>query len=116
LYSEFDGNLPLVIAAYDAGDRAVIDYGQKIPPFKETENYVPEVLARFAFYKARLDQAGNYTGPFDDISSIKHLPRRTVSVSIAGVLVRQGGLTLGAAVEPAHDKHPDLVASLGAAR
>jgi soluble lytic murein transglycosylase-like protein len=40
----FDNNLQLVLAAYNAGEDAVMKYGMRIPPFRETVAYVPKVL------------------------------------------------------------------------
>jgi soluble lytic murein transglycosylase-like protein len=47
LMGMFDGRLELVLAAYNAGERAVIRFGQRVPPFPETMAYVPAVLAKF---------------------------------------------------------------------
>lgn len=44
LLDEFDGNLALAIAGYNAGEGNVAKYGNKIPPFRETQAYVPGVL------------------------------------------------------------------------
>ncbi len=44
LMTLFDSNTELVLAAYNAGEAAVARYGGRIPPFKETRNYVPSVL------------------------------------------------------------------------
>ena len=44
LIDRFEGNLELAVAAYNAGPGAVEKYG-KIPPYKETQNYVKKVLA-----------------------------------------------------------------------
>lgn len=41
----FDGDLELVLAAYNSGEQAVIKAGRRIPPFPETQAYVPRVLA-----------------------------------------------------------------------
>ena len=39
----FDNNLPLVLAAYNAGRQAVIDY-RGIPPYQQTREYVRRIL------------------------------------------------------------------------
>jgi len=41
----FDSNLKLAVAAYNAGENAVIKYHHSIPPYPETRNYVNQVLA-----------------------------------------------------------------------
>lgn len=43
----FDKRLDLVLAAYNAGEKAVLRYGQRIPPYHETQEYVPAVLAKY---------------------------------------------------------------------
>lgn len=40
----FDNDLNLALAAYNAGENAVIRYGRQVPPFKETQGYVRKVL------------------------------------------------------------------------
>jgi len=45
----FDGNLTEAIAAYNAGIGAVQKYGG-IPPYSETQNYVPKVLQSYQEY------------------------------------------------------------------
>ena len=40
----FEQDLQLVLAAYNAGENAVIKRGFRVPPFKETEEYVRKVL------------------------------------------------------------------------
>lgn len=44
LAAEFN-DLELVLAAYNAGEKAVRRYGNRIPPFRETEKYIERVLA-----------------------------------------------------------------------
>ena len=43
----FDSNLNLVVAAYNAGENAVIRHNNSIPPYPETQNYVKTVLALY---------------------------------------------------------------------
>ena len=47
LLDRYDNDLHLVLAAYNAGERAVENAGRRIPPFKETRAYVPRVLKVF---------------------------------------------------------------------
>lgn len=47
----FGSDLRLVIAAYNAGENAVIKYGRTIPPYKETRNYVKRVTTYLASYR-----------------------------------------------------------------
>jgi soluble lytic murein transglycosylase-like protein len=44
LLNLFDNNLPLALAAYNAGENAVARYNYNIPPYPETRNYVRRVL------------------------------------------------------------------------
>ena len=48
LQSLFPGRTDLVLAAYNAGEGAVKRYGNKIPPYKETQNYVKTVMTLYA--------------------------------------------------------------------
>jgi len=43
----FQQDLELTVAAYNAGEMAIIQAGRKIPKFTETEKYVPKVLALY---------------------------------------------------------------------
>ncbi len=44
LLDQFQGNLHLALAAYNAGENAVVQYNNSIPPFEETRTYVKRVL------------------------------------------------------------------------
>jgi soluble lytic murein transglycosylase-like protein len=43
----FGGNIELALAAYNAGENAVIRAGYRIPAFAETQSYVPAVMAHY---------------------------------------------------------------------
>jgi soluble lytic murein transglycosylase-like protein len=50
LLNIFNGNLPLVLAAYNAGENAVMRHNNRIPPYPETQTYVRRVLNYFDGY------------------------------------------------------------------
>lgn len=50
----FKQNLRLALAAYNAGENAVIRYGNKIPPYQETQLYVERVLQYYRRYQTPL--------------------------------------------------------------
>lgn len=47
----FPGQLELALAAYNAGEGAVKRYGNQIPPYKETQNYVKTIMQMYATLK-----------------------------------------------------------------
>ena len=47
LIEVFNGDLELVLSAYNAGVSTAIKYGYSIPPYSETEEYVKKVLAYY---------------------------------------------------------------------
>ena len=53
LLVQFDGDVELTLAAYNAGPNAVIRAGNRIPPQGETAAYVPRVLAYYHRLQAR---------------------------------------------------------------
>ena len=47
----FGNDLVLALAAYNAGENAVKKYGNRIPPYKETRNYVNKVITYYKQYQ-----------------------------------------------------------------
>ncbi|HYE66056.1 MAG TPA: lytic transglycosylase domain-containing protein [Pyrinomonadaceae bacterium] len=47
LLKVFGGRVDLVLASYNAGEGAVARYGGRVPPYRETRNYVKRISARY---------------------------------------------------------------------
>jgi soluble lytic murein transglycosylase-like protein len=47
LLSMFNGRVDLALASYNAGEGRVLDYGNRVPPFKETREYVRRISSRY---------------------------------------------------------------------
>jgi soluble lytic murein transglycosylase-like protein len=53
LLAMFNGDLRLAVAGYNAGENAVIRAGNNVPPYAETQNYVPKVIHYYHKFRAR---------------------------------------------------------------
>jgi Transglycosylase SLT domain/Domain of unknown function (DUF4124) len=53
LANRYDGDLVLTIAGYHAGPGSLARYGNTVPPYKFTRQYLKMVLDKYYFYKAR---------------------------------------------------------------
>lgn len=47
LLDKFGGDVSLALAGYNAGEGAVMKYGNQIPPYRETQEYVRRISARY---------------------------------------------------------------------
>ncbi|MEJ7575696.1 MAG: lytic transglycosylase domain-containing protein [Pyrinomonadaceae bacterium] len=47
LLTMFGGKVDLVLAGYNAGEGAVMRYGHRVPPYRETRNYVQRISTRY---------------------------------------------------------------------
>jgi hypothetical protein len=65
----FNNNVVLAVAGYNAGENAVIQYGNKIPPYAETQEYVRRVVQYFKQYAD--ERIGEKTG----VKAVADVPR-----------------------------------------
>ena len=47
LLKKFNGDVVLALAGYNAGEGAVMKYGNKVPPYRETREYVRRITKRY---------------------------------------------------------------------
>ena len=47
LLDKFGGDMRLALAGYNAGEGSVMKYGNKIPPYRETQNYVTKIMNHY---------------------------------------------------------------------
>ena len=47
LLTMFKGRVDLALASYNAGEGRVLDFGNRVPPFKETQDYVKKISSRY---------------------------------------------------------------------
>jgi len=53
LLNRFNNRVDLVLASYNAGEGAVAKFGNKVPPYQETRNYVKKIAYRYKRTTAR---------------------------------------------------------------
>ena len=53
LLNRFNNRVDLVLASYNAGEGAVAKYGNRVPPYQETRNYVKKISKRYKRTTAR---------------------------------------------------------------
>ncbi|HEX8098202.1 MAG TPA: lytic transglycosylase domain-containing protein, partial [Pyrinomonadaceae bacterium] len=65
----FDGDVPLALAGYNAGEGAVIKYGRQIPPYSETREYVRRITYRYSLMRDPATASRARTVPVPQVAS-----------------------------------------------
>lgn len=91
LMDRFDGDLPIVLAAYNAGEQAVIHHGG-VPPYGETRRYVRRILRRIGHPSVAAAPPRNATKSSIVLVGRKPAPR---ALDVDGVVVPSTVRTVG---------------------
>jgi soluble lytic murein transglycosylase-like protein len=71
LLEQFGGRVDLVLAGYNAGEGAVMKYGGRVPPYKETRDYVKRISKRYGQNKAPAAARDNASGIVAEASRLR---------------------------------------------
>jgi hypothetical protein len=63
LLDSFNGDVKLVLAGYNAGENAVVNSGYRVPRYRETQNYVRSISARYDASKNRVAKPARNSSP-----------------------------------------------------
>jgi soluble lytic murein transglycosylase-like protein len=87
LLTLFNNDVRLAVAAYNAGEQAVVKYGNRIPPYRETIAYVPKVMNFYESYRS--GRAVTATSGYRRAASTATISYRRVASSAAGTVSYQ---------------------------
>jgi soluble lytic murein transglycosylase-like protein len=95
LLDTFDGDIPLALAGYNAGEGAVMKYGYNIPPYSETIEYVRRISKRYSLIRDPLAaQGANMLSPDKIAAMQKSAPLSIYEPSVFAVRLPDGRLQL----------------------
>jgi len=97
LLDYFGGDVQLALAGYNAGEGAVMKYGRRIPPYRETQEYVRRISLRYAQISGgTMAQAAHTLAPAQNPSAATQTapPAPTFERNVYAVRLPDGRLQL----------------------
>lgn len=86
LLNFFDGDYHLALAGYNAGEGAVLKYGRRVPPYRETQDYVRRISAR---YEIMRDPVARRFAPVRTLAQIAEAEADVVREKLAPKIARK---------------------------
>jgi soluble lytic murein transglycosylase-like protein len=97
LLDKFDGNIHLALAGYNAGEGAVMKYGNRIPPYSETQEYVRRITKRYSLIRDPLAARYANTATGDQVAQAQSKDKTPLTIyepSVFAVQLPDGRLQL----------------------
>ena len=93
----FDGDVELALAGYNAGEGAVMKYGNRIPPYSETQEYVRRIGRRYRLMRDPLTARNANRLTREQLAAMKgkeSLPLSNYEQSVYAIQLPDGRLQL----------------------
>ena len=74
LLDAFDGDIVLTLAGYNAGEGAVMKYGRRVPPYRETQEYVRRITQRYAVMRDPLTARNARAATSTEVATVQSQP------------------------------------------
>jgi len=97
LLDRFGGDIPLALAGYNAGEGAVMKYGNNIPPYAETREYVRRISRRYGLIRDPLTAQSANRLTRDQVASVQQKQSAPLSIyerSVFAIRLPDGRLQL----------------------
>jgi hypothetical protein len=97
LLDRFGGDIPLALAGYNAGEGAVMKYGNNIPPYAETREYVRRISRRYGLIRDPLTAQSANRFTRDQVASAQQRQSAPLSIyerSVFAIRLPDGRLQL----------------------
>ena len=97
LLDQFEGNVELALAGYNAGEGAVMKYGYRVPPYAETQEYVRRIGRRYSLIRDPLAARTANTVTREQLAATQEQDSKPLSVyerTVFAVRLPDGRLVL----------------------
>jgi hypothetical protein len=94
LLNMFEGDVELALAGYNAGEGAVLKYGRRVPPYRETQNYVRRITQRYSVMTDPKAPKKIQTKTSEEVATLKDADRSIYEPDVYIVRLPDGSLQL----------------------